>query len=190
MDNNNNNNNNLFVLVRFGDDVNDYVYCIASRDDVDRILNDVGTRRSVTFENNIITISGNLPDDNNDPDFVVVGSKGPADDGNGGGDGNKIKIMVLPESSNDVESALSDEQLQLARTLLKLDDELSVKQEDIKSNINQLIKLRNDLRKGGGRRRSSTTRKSSSSRRRRASSRSTKKRSTLRKQKRRQRRAH
>jgi len=183
MDNNNNNNNNLFVLVRFGDDVNDYVYCIASRDDVNRILN-LNERAVMQDYNGLITISGKLPEDNNDPHFVVVSSNAP-----GGDDGSKIKIMVLPQSSNGVQSEVSEDELKL-RTLLKLDDELSVKQEDIKSNIDQLIKLRNDLRKGGGRRRSSTTRKSSSSRRRRASSRSTKKRSTLRKQKRRQRRAH
>jgi hypothetical protein len=107
------------------------------------------------------------------------------------GDDNRIKIMVLPQSDNDVESNISEQVLQLARKLLKLVDESTVKDEDIKSNIDQLIiSLRYNLNKEGGRRRSSTTRKSSSSRRRRASSRSTKKRGTLRKQKRRQRHAH
>lgn len=182
----NNNNNNLFTFVRFGDDVNNYVFCIVSKTDVDRIQGI--TTRTVMNVNNIIIISGNLPEDNNDPDFVVIGSNAPGD---GGGDEGRIKIMVLPQSYSAVELKLSQEVLQLARKLLDKEDKSTVKDEDIKSNIDQLIiSLRYNLNNEGGRRRSSTTRKSSSSRRRRASSRSTKKRGTLRKQKRRQRRAH
>lgn len=187
MDNNNNNNDNLFQLVGFGDNYNNYVYCIVSKTDVNRILN-LEQRVVTQQEDGLITISGNLPEDNNDPDFVVVGSN--ALGGDGGGDGSKIKIMVLPQSSNDVQSEVSEDESKLARTPLKSEDKSTVKEEIIKSNIDQLLKYRNDLQKKGGRRRSSTTRKSSSSRRRRASSRSTKKRGTLRKQKRRQRRAH
>jgi hypothetical protein len=102
-------------LVGFEDNDNNYVYCIVSKTDVDRILK--LEKRVVTQQANGITISGNLPEDNNDPDFVVVGSN--ALGGDGGGDGSKIKIMVLPQSSNGVQSEVSKDELKLARTLLK-----------------------------------------------------------------------
>jgi hypothetical protein len=84
MDNVNNNNDNLFQLVGFRDDVNNYVFCIVSKTDVDRIQARLGTgtgTRTVTNEKDIIIISGKLPEDNNDPDFVVIGSNAPGDGG-------------------------------------------------------------------------------------------------------------